>query len=115
MTSNYVDDGINCDKAEVEQFAERTMQAFECGDGKYGDSSFFGTHIYIVGENEFLLNQKHYCAEFWKVPITSTKKDFQRLRTILAWITDSRPELAWLVNKTAQVTAKSFQEKHIRL
>lgn len=85
MTGSCVDDGLNCSTPEFEQLAEHTTLAFECKERKYGDLSFFGTLIHTVGENEFLLSQKHYCAGLWKLPLTAPIEDLRRLRALLAW------------------------------
>lgn len=40
--------------------------------------------------------------------------DLRRARALLAWTTHTRPDLACLVNKLAQVTEKTLKEEHIK-
>lgn len=77
MTGNCVDDGLNSGTPEFKQLTERTMQAFEHKERKYGNLSFFGTYIHTAGDKEFFFNQQHYCAALWKVRITDTIEHFR--------------------------------------
>lgn len=114
MTGNYVDDELNSGTPKFEKLTEGTMRKFECKKREYDNFGFFGTRIHTVRKDEFLLNQEHYCKALRKLPLTARMEDLRRARALLAWTTHTRPDLACLVNKLAQVTEKTLKEEHIK-
>lgn len=113
LTGNYVDDVLNAGTAEFETLTEATLKRFDCKEREYDNFAFFGPRLQTVKEGGFMLNQEQYCKSLAKLTPTANMKSFQRSRALLAWTTHSRPELACLVNKSAQVSEETLKAEHI--
>ena len=74
---------------------------------------FSGVEIETI-ENGFRLHQKSFAESIQQLSLDCSFSDFRSKRQELAWLVNTRPDLACAVNIAAQVTEDAFCQNHVR-
>ena len=79
-----------------------------CKPRQYGNTQFSGVEIETT-HNGFSIHQKSYINKI-KMPEEFTFKTFLSIRSKLAWIAQTRPDVACSVALLAQITEEAFEK-----
>lgn len=114
VSGMYVDDSINAGNERFEQLTEMTLQKFESKPRTYDDFDFFGAQIRTILPHTFTFDQRHYSSNLAQLPTDASFEDFRRTRALFSWLIHTRPDVACLANKSAQVTPLTFSNDKIQ-
>ena len=113
LTGVYVDDSILAGSASFIRYTEKSLKKFESRSRVIDNFTFSGIDIKTT-ELGFTISQINYIDKVSPIIKAATFDDFRTLRSKLAWIFHTRPDVACSVAKAAQVTKDTFNEKHIK-
>lgn len=81
---------------------------------EYGNFKFSGVEIESI-QNGYKIHQSSFANKISELELSSNFSSFRSKRQELAWLTNTRPDIACAVNKAAQVTEENFSTDHIKL
>lgn len=104
----YVDDRINAGKEMFEQQTEMTLQKFESEPETCNNFSFFCTTIRTILLHIFTFDQHHHFFNNAQLSTAASFGDLRRTRALFSRLIHTRPNVASLGNKSAQVSPLTF-------
>lgn len=111
ISGTYVDDILRTGTKQFEEEATRTTgTSFDSKNPETPPLSFTGLRI-TENEDGRRLSQSAYISKLQLLPAAADFEMFRSTRAKLAWVVNSRPDIACAVAFASQVTSKTF-EKH---
>lgn len=113
LIGTYVDDSISAGNKTFEECSTITGKMFESKGRQYHNFKFAGMEIETIEGTGYKIHQKSFAEKISTLPNDSCFSEFRSKRQELAWLVNTRPDLACAVNLAAQVTETSFSEGDI--
>lgn len=113
MIGTYVD-GLNTGTPAFDRLTETTIQRFDSKKLKYDNFGFFGVHAHTTADGSFEMYHSHYCESMSMLKLSLDTDYLRRARALLVWLTHTKPELACLTKKSAQITEGTLPVKLIK-
>lgn len=110
----YVDDKMMAGNEEMQKLTAKTSGRFESKPREWDQFTFFGMYFQTLGDFVFSVDQKEYISKLKPVSVDCSFEQFRSFRAVFAWIGLTRPDLACVINRAAQVTQKTFSLEKIR-
>lgn len=107
MCATYVDDLLQAGTKKFHEESKKTEQTLQCKKREYGRIQFAGSQI-DVAANGFEVHQKNCTFKLPFITPNRTYNNFRSLRAILARSINIRPEVAFKITQSTQVTEKRF-------
>lgn len=93
---------------------QSTLRLFDCKPRVWEIFDFFGTGMENLRSRSFHISQFHYVQILQLLPLDASFEIFWSYRAMLAWIGYTRPGASCGINKTVQVTEKSFSAAKLK-
>lgn len=115
LLGTYVDDSFLGGNEEFQEHTKKTLQRFDSKPRVWDNLEFLGVSLRTIpgGVRSFSLDQKDYISLLHALPRKAPFDSFVRARACLAWLTHSRPNLCCAINRAAQVTERSYNDRHV--
>ena len=113
VSGYFVDDGIHAGNELFQKENEKIEQRFISKPREFDDFKFAGIHITRTPQG-ISLQQVDYTKTIKPLPKDASFSDYRSLRQKLMWASHTRPDILCAVNKTTQVTEKSFNSIAIK-
>lgn len=113
LLGQYVDDSLIAGTEALEKLTEQTLKTFYSRDRVYDRFDFVDVMISATPHLGFVVKHSKHIA---RLQLLSSDTDFKVLRsthTALAWVSLTRPYIAFAVNRAAQVTEKNYTPQDI--
>lgn len=107
ISGMYVDDLLNAGNAEFQLHTEATLDLFDTKARVNDSFDFFGAQIKSNPDGSTEMTQQYYARSLKVISTEVSYEDFRRERALFSWITNTRPDVACIANKSAQVTEKT--------
>ena len=114
MALLHVDDILFVGTLQFEQVTKKMLTRFECRKPAYDNFTYVGIEI-ESHDSSFELHQTKYTEKITAELMLKdgTFSDFRSKRAQLAWLCQTRPDIACAVAKLAQVSQERFGQKHV--
>lgn len=113
LTGVYVDDSIHAGDVTFFKETDKTMAKFESRPRDMDKFTFAGIEVDTTPFG-IRLHQRSYALKITSLSADCSFTDFRSKRQQLQWLTHTRPDIAYAVNRASQVTEKSFASRHVK-
>ena len=107
LCATYVDDALHAGDKEYSDMSKKTEKTFKCRPRERDNVQFAGVEIESKGE-ENKIHQKLYISKLIQLMANEDFAAFRSLRAQLAWVLQTRPDIACAVALLTQVTEARF-------
>lgn len=114
VTGMYVDDLLNAGNVNFQKHAESTLNVFDSKPRVNDHFDFFGAQVDTLDDGTIHMTQRYYARSLKPANIGGTYEEFRRERALFSWMTNTRPDVACVANKAAQVTEKTHGSDKVR-
>jgi Reverse transcriptase (RNA-dependent DNA polymerase) len=113
LSATYVDDIFRAGNNDIKEESQRTAEMFDLSSRKVSRFNFTGVEADTTNDRR-KLSQHHYIAREKNVDKNASFQQFRSLRAQLAWLVNTRPEIAFLVSRCTQVTEQLYEQHHLK-
>lgn len=115
LLGTYVDDSFLGGNEEFQEHTKKTLQRFYSKPRVWDNLEFLGVSVRTIpgGVRSFSLDQKDYILQLHALPRKAPFDSFVRARACFAWLGHSRPDLCCAINRAAQVTERTYNDRHV--
>lgn len=106
-TGTFVDDPLSCGDKLFCSFTEETQDKFKFRGRKVDGTVFTAVRIRSTDFGLELIKDS-YIKRLRTLPMDATFKEFTSMRHLLAWLTQTRPDIYCAVNMSAQIKEEKF-------
>jgi len=117
LLGTFVDDCLLGGNAAFQAATESTLRVFEAKPRQMDNMEFVGVRVTSTpapAPRTFTLDQGQYAATLTPLPLDASYKRFTSVRAAVAWLGHTRPDLCCAINKAAQVSEATCEQRHVR-
>ena len=104
INGTYVDDLLRCITKKFEEKSKLTYDKFETSDAEELPLTFAGINIQQKPDDSYALDLLFYHRKLEHLPAAAEFSEFRSMRMKLAWMINTRPDIAIDISQLAQVT-----------
>ncbi len=113
ITGAYVDDTLGAGDEDFQKESEKTQEKFESKPREFDNFVFAGIEIEKT-EDGFLMHQERYAQKIDLLSKDCTFSDFRSKRQELAWLVNTRPDIAASTNLSSQITEEKWRSEDMK-
>ena len=110
-----VHDGLLTGSENFQRLTEKTLERFESSPREWDSFDFYGLSLSSGQDNGIKICQTGHIKRLPLLEKEVSCATFRSIRAALAWISHTRPDIACLVNRAAQVTDATLSPAEVKM